>query len=101
MHEENGIVYSDNPEKLLTVLEVRHLYSGVYLIKFSDGVVKLFDTTILKGEVFEPLRNPEVYENPKLEYGIVTWNDGQIDCAPEYMYENGFEYNTQDIVFVA
>ena len=30
MHEENGIVYSDNPEKLLTVLEVRHLYSGVY-----------------------------------------------------------------------
>ena len=101
MHEENGIVYSDNPEKILTVLEVKHLYSGVYLMKFSDGAVKLFDTTILKGEVFEPLKNPEVYENPKLEYGIVTWKNGEIDCAPEFMYENSTDYNTKDIVTVA
>ena len=35
MHEENGIVYSDNPEKLLTVLDVKHLYGGVYLLKFQ------------------------------------------------------------------
>ena len=72
MHEENGIVYSDNPEPMLTVLEVRHMYSGVYLLKFSNGVTKLFDTTIL-----------------------------EIDCAPEYMYEHGFVYNTEDVVSVA
>ena len=101
MHEENGIVYSDNPEPMLTVLEVRHMYSGVYLLKFSNGVTKLFDTTILEGEVFEPLKNPEIYENPKREYGIVTWNNGEIDCAPEYMYEHGFVYNTEDVVSVA
>ena len=101
MHEENGIVYSDNPEKILTVLEVRHMYSGIYLIKFSDGVVKLFDTTILKGEVFEPLKKPEVYENPQLEFGIVTWNNGEIDCSPDFMYENGFVYNTKNVISVA
>ena len=101
MHEENGIVYSDNPEKMLTVLEVRHMYSGIYLLKFSDGVSKLFDTSILKGEVFEPLKNPEIYENTKLEYGIVTWNNGEIDCSLDFMYENGFEYNTKDIISVA
>ena len=100
MHEENGIVYSDNPEKMLTVLEVKHLYSGIYLLKFSNGQTRLFDTTLLRGEVFEPLKNPEIYENPVLEYGIVTWNNGQIDCSPEYMYENSFEYNTKDIVMV-
>lgn len=98
MHEENGIVYSDNPEKMLTVLEVRHLYSGIYLLKFSNGETRHFDTTILKGEVFEPLKNPEIYENPSLEYGIVTWDNGQIDCSPDYMYENSFEYNTKDVV---
>lgn len=98
MHEENGIVYSDNPEKMLAVLEVKHLYSGVYLLKFSNGVTKLFDSTILQGEVFEPLKNPEIYENPSLEFGIVTWANGTIDCSPDFMYENGFEYNTKDIV---
>ena len=101
MHEENGIVYSDNPKTMLTVLEVKHMYSGVYLMKFSDGVVKLFDTTILKGEVFEPLKEPEIYENPKLEFGIVTWKNGEIDCSPEYMYENGFIYNTDDVISAA
>lgn len=101
MHEENGIVYSDNPEKILTVLEVRHLYGGIYLMKFSDGVEKLFDTTILRGEVFEPLKKPEVYENPKIEHGIVTWNNGEIDCSPDFMYENGYVYNKEDVVSVA
>lgn len=46
MHEENGIVYSDNPEEMLTVLEIKHLYSGVYLIKFSNGSIRLFDSSI-------------------------------------------------------
>lgn len=98
MHEENGIVYSDNPDKILSVLEVKHMYSGVYLVKFSNNEIRLFDSTILKGEVFEPLKKPEIYENPKLEYGIVTWDNGQIDCSPDYMYENSFEYNISEIV---
>ena len=98
MHEENGIVYSDNPEQMLTVLEIKHMYSGVYMVKFSNNQIRLFDSTILQGEVFEPLSRPEIYENPVLKYGIVTWDNGQIDCAPEYMYENSYEYNTSDIV---
>jgi len=98
MHEENGIVYSDNPEPMLTVLEIKHMYSGVYLMKFSNNQIRLFDSTVLEGEVFKPLRIPEIYENPKLEYGIVTWDNGQIDCSPEYMFENSFEYNTSEIV---
>ncbi len=98
MHEENGIVYSDNPEPMLTVLEIKHMYSGVYLIKFSNNQIRLFDSTVLEGEVFEPLKRPEIYENPKLEFGIVTWDNGQIDCSPDYMFENSFEYNTSEIV---
>ncbi|MDD6487250.1 MAG: DUF2442 domain-containing protein [Spirochaetales bacterium] len=98
MHEENGIVYSDNPEEMLTVLEIKHMYSGVYLIKFSNGSMRLFDSSILEGEVFEKLKDPDVYENPSMEYGIVTWDNGQIDCSPEYMYENSYEYNTKEVI---
>ena len=76
------------------------MYGGVYLIKFSNEQVRLFDTTILEGEVFKPLKNPEIYENPSLEYGIVTWNNVTIDCSPDYMFENSFEYNITDILVV-
>lgn len=98
MYEKDGIAYADNPEPMLFVTDIKHMYSGVYLVKFSNNMTRLFDSSILKGPVFEPLKNPEIYENPVLEYGIVTWDKGQIDCAPEYMYDNSFEYNTEDIV---
>ena len=98
MYEKDGIVYSDNSEPMLTVLEIKHMYGGVYLVKFSNNQTRLFDSTILKGEAFASLSKPEIYENPVIQYGIVTWDNGQIDCAPEFMYENSFEYNTSDIV---
>ena len=28
----------------------------------------------------------------KIVDGIVTWMDENIDCAPEYMYENSYAY---------
>ena len=37
-------------------------------------------------------------DNPSLEFSIVAWADGTIDCSPDFMYENGFEYNTKDII---
>lgn len=101
MYEKDGIVYADDQTPVLEVTEIRHMYSGVYLVKFSDGATKLFDSTILKGEVFEPLKNPEIYENPKLEFGIVTWDDGKIDCSPDFMYKYGYDYNTKDIIEAA
>lgn len=99
MYEKDGIVYADNPEPMLFVKDVKHMYSGVYLVKFSNEQVRLFDSTVLTGPVFEPLRDPEIYKNPVIQYGIVTWDNGQIDCSPDYMYENSFEYNTEDIVY--
>ena len=98
MYEKDGIVYADNPEPILFVKDVKHMYSGVYLVKFSNEQVRLFDSTVLTGPVFEPLRDPEIYENPVIQYGIVTWDNGTIDCSPDFMYENSFEYNTKDIV---
>ena len=41
---------------------------------------------------FEPLSKAEVFNNPEIDHGVVTWNEGQIDCAPEYMYEHSYEY---------
>ena len=60
-------------------------------IEFSDGVVKLVDlANELNGEVFEPLRDPELFSqvtvNP--ETMTIEWPNG-ADFAPEFLYEIG------------
>ena len=58
-------------------------------IRFVDGrtgVVDLGDQ--LWGEVFEPLRNPEVFRSFRvdLELNTIVWPSG-ADLAPEFLYE--------------
>ena len=38
------------------------------------------------------MNDDKIFKNPVIEYGVVTWNDGDIDCSPEYMYKNSYEY---------
>ncbi|WP_080664523.1 DUF2442 domain-containing protein [Enterocloster clostridioformis] len=63
------------------------------IITFSTGEQRLFDASILDGPVFEPLKNTDVFKCAEVEHGVVTWQDGEIDCAPEFMYENSYEYS--------
>ena len=65
----------------------------IMLVSFSTGEKRLFDATILQGEVFEPLKKEDVFKNPVIDHGVVTWDDGNIDCAPEFMYDNSYEYS--------
>ena len=36
--------------------------------------------------------------NPKISHGVITWKDEEIDVAPEYVYENAFPYNTENVI---
>ena len=64
----------------------------ILILTFSNGEIRLFDASILEGEVFRPLDNEAVFMNPSVDHGVVCWMDGEIDCAPEYMYEHSYEY---------
>lgn len=58
-------------------------------IKFGDGTEADIDLeTEIWGEVFEPLRDPEVFRQFRLdkELNTVTWPSG-ADLAPEFLYE--------------
>ena len=37
------------------------------------------------GTVFESLQNKNVFKDFKLEHGITTWLNGELDIAPEYL----------------
>ncbi len=59
---------------------------------FNNGACKVFDfaQVLAKGmPIFEPLKNLTVFRNIVLDGWTVTWQDGTIDIAPEYLYEHG------------
>ncbi|MGM0576540.1 MAG: DUF2442 domain-containing protein [Myxococcota bacterium] len=66
-------------------------YTGGYTIhlRFADGTVADVDLEAeLWGEVFEPLKDPEVFRGFHLdtELNTITWPSG-ADFAPEFLYD--------------
>lgn len=94
MYIRDGIAYSLNDTHILEVTKVKPLEDRILLLLFNNGMEKLFDTTTLKGPVFEPLNDKTIYNSVYIDDGVVTWDNGSIDCAPEFMYMNGFDYSS-------
>ena len=93
MYMANGYVCGGMPQEPLSVRSVKPLPDRMMLILFSNGEQRLFDATILNGPAFAPLQNLQVFMAPELDRGVVTWAGGELDCAPEYMYENSYAYS--------
>lgn len=93
MYVINGIVYADSEAESVSVKDAKVLDDMIMIITFSNGERRLFDATELKGEVFLPLRNNDIFKEFKIEFGTITWKDGEIDIAPEYLYKNSYQYN--------
>ncbi len=58
-------------------------------MRFADGTAADVDlATEIWGEVFEPLKDPEIFRRFELdaELNTVTWPTG-ADFAPEFLYE--------------
>ena len=62
------------------------------------GEFRLFDaTSLFKYPAFKPLEDEEVFKRAAIEYGVVTWKNGEIDIAPETMYQNSYAYEALNI----
>ena len=77
----------------LHVTEVKLTKDYELQITFSDGVVKDVDLAAeLYGEVFEPLKDLEMFKQVKVnaDTNTIEWPNG-ADFAPEFLYERGRE----------
>lgn len=92
MYVVNEICYAGNDEKEIKITTVKPLVGRMLLVTFSTGESRLFDTTMLKGSAFDVLDNEEIFNNPVLFHGIITWNDGEVDIAPETVYAESYPY---------
>lgn len=84
--DEKEIMSADTLE--VKVLDVKILDGRRLLLTFMGGEKRVFDAHELNGPVFECLRDPEVFKTAGIEDGVVVWLNGEIDCAPEYMYKH-------------
>ncbi len=89
MYIKDGIAYAGEEPKLLKIIGLRPLENFLLWIRFNTGEVKIFDfKTVLDDKCFEPLRDEAVFRTVYLDCNCPNWLDGDIDIAPEYLYEN-------------
>lgn len=93
MYIINGIAYAGEKQKDILVKDIRVLDDLIMIVTFSTGEQRLFDATcMLEYPAFKVLADEMVFKTAKVEYGVVVWQDGEIDLAPETMYEKSYMY---------
>jgi hypothetical protein len=75
---------------LIWVSEAKALDNYCLLLTFNNGSRKIFDCRPLVEQqpIFAALRDKAVFNNIILDGWTVTWANGSIDIAPEFLYEH-------------
>ena len=101
MYIINDICYADGQADEIKVYTAEPLKGRMLLVTFTNGEKRLYDTTWLKGPAYSPLEDDSVFSDISIFHGIITWMNGEIDIAPEVIYEDGYPYNPIEIESVA
>ncbi len=89
----NGIAYARSPMREIAVESVRPLDDMILLITFINGEQRLYDASaLLSMPAFAPLADNAVFKTAEVIQGILTWQHGDIDIAPETLYRDSFPY---------
>lgn len=93
MYMLDDVIYAGEPVQDLKVENVRVVNDLCMLVRFSTGETRLFDASeLLAMPAFAPLKNKKTFENFSIERGVLTWDSGAIDLAPETLYEKSHRY---------
>lgn len=90
MYIIDDVCYAGEKTQNIKIKEAKVLRGGMLLLTFSTGEQRLFDTTLLKGSAFSPLKDEKVLEDFNIFHGVMTWMNGDIDIAPETMYADSY-----------
>ena len=75
---------------MLRITSADYLQDYKIRVSFNDGANRVFDflPVIEKYTVFKVLSDVELLKSFILT-DTLEWNDGELDIAPEYIYQNG------------
>ena len=92
MYERNGICYPDKPIKEIKVTDISIKNDYILKVTFNNGELKIFDfASLLDTPAFKLLKDKSIFDNISLDFGIPTWNNGEIDISPAYLYKYGID----------
>ena len=96
MYIVNGIAYAGEPAPIIKVSGVRPLDNHKLWVRFNTGEAKIFDfTPLLDTPAFSPLKEESVFRAVYIDYGVAVWKDGEIDIAPETLYQQGISVDAE------
>ena len=86
----DGKCYAENPKPTLKIVSARTVAPFRLCVRFNNSEERIFDgRSLFDGEVFAPLKDEREFANYRLDYETLTWCNGEIDIAPEYVYAHG------------
>ena len=86
---QDGKCYAENLEPMLKITGFETLAPHRMKVMFNDGETRVFDgRVLLQGEAFAPLADADAFLCCNLDYETLTWLDGELDVAPEFVYGN-------------
>ncbi len=75
---------------LVWVTEAKYVQDYIVDLVFNDGTVCRMDfakVLDMRRELFAPLLDKDVFRQFSLDGWTLTWLNGTIDVAPEFLYE--------------
>lgn len=96
MYVKEDIAYAGIQEYSPRVQSVRALDAYELFVRFTNGEERIYDAKpLLASPVFKPLADQAVFASVYVDYGCPVWNDGEIDLAPETIYQDGTKPSEQ------
>lgn len=88
MYIVDGIAYAGEKAPVLKISGVRPMENHLLWLRFNNGEARIVDfKTLLSEPAFMPLADMQIFRQVYIDYGITVWADGDIDIAPETLYE--------------
>ena len=85
----NGKCYPDHPQEMLKIIKAESCGDYLLRVVFNTAETRIFDgRKLLRGEVFAPLKDHSLFLDFSLDFETLTWLNGELDVAPEFVYEN-------------
>ncbi len=77
---------------MLKITKAKALPNYCVLVTFNTGESKVFNMSkMLHYPVYQKLKDETIFKALIIRHGVVTWDDGNVDIAPEYMYVHNQE----------
>lgn len=96
MYVKDDICYAGELVDNIKVTDAKPLRGHMMLVTFSTGEQRLFDASNLEGSAFKPLEDDNIFNHPVIFHGVITWDHGQIDIAPETVYKESYPYTNAE-----